>query len=338
MEIREHEPLASHTTFRIGGAARVYVEAETDDDVQTALALSRERGLPLRVLGAGSNLLVPDEGVDAVVLRLTGTRIAFADGADGETLLAADAGARWDDVVDAAAARGLWGVENLAGIPGTMGGAAVQNIGAYGAELSEVFAYADTVDARGTAARIAREDARFAYRRSVFKGDRGRIITRVALALRASATPKLSYADLARAQEAGTPLATPAEIAAAVRAIRAGKFPGPDSDGTAGSFWKNPTVPREAAERLLARYPGLPQYPQADGSVKISLAWLLDHVLNLKGHAVGAARLYEKQPLVIVASGDASSRDVDVLARDVAERVQDATGITLEREVETFGA
>ena len=337
MEIREHEPLASHTTFRIGGPARVYVEAETDEDVQTALALSRERGLPLRVLGAGSNLLVPDEGVDAVVLRLTGMRIAFADSAEGETLLVADAGARWDDVVDAAAARGLWGVENLAGIPGTMGGAAVQNIGAYGAELSEVFAYAETIDARGDAARIARADARFAYRRSVFKGDRDRVITKVALALRASATPKLSYADLARAQEAGTPLTTPAEIASAVRAIRAGKFPGPGADGTAGSFWKNPTVPREEAERLLARYPRLPQYPQPDGSVKLSLAWLLDHVLNLKGHAVGAARLYEKQPLVIVASGGATSHDVDALARDVAARVQDATGITLEREVETFG-
>ncbi len=331
-------PLAPLTTFRIGGAARFFIEAGSEEEVRTALALARESGLPLFVLGAGSNVLVGDEGVDGIVLRIASGAVSFED-AGGDALLIADAGALWEDAVDAAAARGLSGIENLAGIPGTLGGAAVQNIGAYGAELSETFEYADVVDrATGGARRIARAEAAFAYRSSFFKTRRASIITRVALRLAKRTRPNLAYPDLARAQASGVPLVTPREIVRAVRAIRAGKLPSLAEEGTAGSFFKNPVIPRERAAELAERFPGLPTFPQEDGShVKVSLAWLLDRALSLKGYAKGRVRLYEKQPLIIVAKRGATAAEVDALADDVRDRVFAATGIMLEREVEMFG-
>ncbi|HUY62274.1 MAG TPA: UDP-N-acetylmuramate dehydrogenase [Candidatus Paceibacterota bacterium] len=339
MSPRAGAPLAPLTTLGIGGPARVFMEAKTDDDLETARGEAARRSLALLALGGGSNILVPDAGVDAVVVKMAMNGIAF-DGAGDEIILGAGAGARWDDVVDAAAARGAWGIENLAGIPGTAGGAAVQNIGAYGAELAPVFAHADVVDAAsGARRRVSRADAAFGYRASAFKRDRTLLITRIALRLSRRAAPNLAYADLARAKEAGAPLATPAEIAAAVRAIRSGKFPQGGEEGTAGSFFKNPIIPAAEAAALAARYPGLPVFPQDDGATaKVSLAWLLDRALALKGHAHGGARLYEKQPLVIVARAGATAADVDALAKDVAARVLAATGIRIEREVETFGA
>ncbi len=331
--IRTHLPLAPFTTLRIGGPARFFVEARSDGDAQAALALARERGLPLFILGGGSNVLVPDAGVAGVVMKMATERVAFDERA---ALVVADAGTPWDAVVDAAALRGWWGIENLAGIPGTAGGAAVQNIGAYGAELADVFAYADVLDAAtGAPERVLRADAAFGYRTSVFKKRRGLVITRVALALALArdGRPNLSYPDLARGRAAGAPLRTPAAVASAVRAVRAGKFP---PDGSAGSFFKNPVLAPPEAAALAARYPGLPQFPQ-DGGVKVSLAWLLDNALALKGFSVGRARLYERQPLVIAAAEGATAAEVDALARAVAQRVKNTLGIALEREVEYVG-
>lgn len=336
MEFRESEPLAPRTTFRLGGPAAFFMEIESEAGAREAIGFSRAHGRPLRILGGGSNLLVPDEGVDAVVARMDTQGIEFAD-EDGAVRLIAGAGEGWNEVVNAAALRGLWGIENLAGIPGTIGGAAVQNIGAYGMELSDAFAYADVIDGTtGEAKRMSREDAAFAYRDSRFKKDRSLIIMRVALALSPAGAPRISYADLARASQRGVSLETPEEIACAVRGIRAQKFPDLHLEGTAGSFFKNPVISPARAEALLARYPELPTFPQALGGVKVSLAWLLDHALSLRGFSKGAARLFERQPLVIVAGEGAGARDVEALALLVEARVRDALGIELEREVETF--
>jgi len=257
---------------------------------------------------------------------------------DEAMTIIAGAGARWDDVVDTASKNGIFGIENLAGIPGSLGGAVVQNIGAYGAELSTVFLYADIVDTTsGLTKRISHAEAAFAYRTSFFKTHPEIVIVRVALRLTKSARPNTAYVDVARAQAEGTPLSTPAEIAHAIRAIRAKKFPNASEEGTAGSFFKNPVISHEHASSLGARFPGLPTFPQKDGTVKIPLAWILDHVLSLKGYAQGFVRLYEKQPLVIVAQKGATAQDIDALAHDVAERVLHATDIKIEREVETFG-
>lgn len=330
-------PLAPFTTLGVGGNARFFIEARTEKDIDDAILLARHYTLPLFALGGGSNVLVPDKGVEGVVLRMAMRDIAFKNNTDA-TRLIADAGASWEEVVDAVGTRGLFGIENLAGIPGTVGGAAVQNIGAYGAELADTFAYADIIDsATGARRRIARAEAAFAYRTSFFKEHREIIITRVALRLLKRAAPNLAYADLLRAREEGVPCATPAEIARAVRAIRSRKFPCATGEGTAGSFFKNPVISRSLADSLATRFPGLPTFPQENGSVKVSLAWILDHALSLKGYARGHVRLYEEHPLVIVARAGALAAEVDALAREVEERVHEATGITIEREVETFG-
>ena len=337
MNLQEHIPLASLTTFHIGGPGSILIEAHTEEEIHEAIVYAQKHNLALYPLGAGSNILIPDTGVDGVVLKISTSTIAFED-KEGETLLIADAGALWETVVDAASDQELFGIENLAGIPGTMGGAAVQNIGAYGAELSEVFEYADTINSvTDECLRIHFTDAEFAYRTSFFKKHREYIILRVALRLSKQSSLNTVYTDLARAQAEGTPLSTPREIVSAIRSIRAKKFPDLTKEGTAGSFFKNPMVSRELADSLRARFPGLPSFPQENNTVKISLAWILDKVLSLKGFSGGLVRLYEEQPLVIVARRGATATEVDAFANEIAEHVRTTTDIAIEREVEMFG-
>ncbi len=337
MNAQEYVSLAPHTTFRIGGPARFFVEAHTERDIQNAVLHAQQHTLPLLVLGEGSNVLIPDDGVDGVVLKVAMRDIRVEERVES-ILFDAGAGALWEDIVDEACARRVFGIENLAGIPGSLGGAVVQNIGAYGAELSSVFVYADSIDrTTGATRRVTRAEAAFSYRTSFFKEHREYIITRVVLRFMKNAASNITYPDLVRAHTEGVPLSTPAEIARAVRVIRALKFPHGSEEGTAGSFFKNPVIARARFEELVQRFPGIPMFPQENDMVKLSLAWILDHVLSLKGFSLGNVRLYEKQPLVIVARPDARFAEVDALATLVAKRVFAATGITLEREVETFG-
>lgn len=336
MIIQTSVPLAPLTTFRIGGRAHSYVAVTTDEEAKAAIAHARDRGLRLFVLGAGSNVLISDDGFDGLVLHMQMQDMRIED-TGSQIELVAGAGVKWDAIVDAAIERSLHGVENLAGIPGTLGGAVVQNIGAYGAELAPVFAYADVLDSTtGEERRIGKEEAAFAYRTSFFKRHPELVIVRVALSLAKEAPLLTGYADLERARASGVPLGTPAEVACAVRAIRAGKFPSSSGEGTAGSFFKNPSIPAAVAASLAKRYPGLPVFPLDGGMAKVPLAWVLDQVLALKGYAKGPVRLFEKQPLVIVASEGARAADVDALAEEVCTRVQDATGIVIEREVESI--
>ncbi|MFH1178691.1 MAG: UDP-N-acetylmuramate dehydrogenase [bacterium] len=341
--------LAQFTTFHIGGPARFFIEVHTEEEIQNAIAYARGNDLRLYPLGAGSNLLVPDAGVEGIVLKISLDDIAFENNND-EMLLIAGAGTPWEKVVDAASEQNLFGVENLAGIPGTIGGAPVQNIGAYGAELSDVFAYADCINSStGVCERVNKNEITFAYRTSFFKTHREIIVMRVALRLSKQGVPNLNYPDLVRAQAEGTSLNTPAEISQAIRAIRAKKFPAYRQagltntvDGTAGSFFKNPVISRELAYSLMERFSGLPVFPvSAEGGSasgrKISLAWLLDHALSLKGFSKGRVRLYKEHPLIIVASNGATASEVDAFANEIAERVFDMTGVMIEREVETFG-
>lgn len=335
--ISRNVQLAPLTTLHVGGPAQFFAEIHVEKDIEDVIAHAREHRLSLYPLGAGSNVLVPDVGISGIVLKILIRDIAL-ENEGNETLLIAGAGALWEDVVDSASARGLFGIENLAGIPGTLGGAVVQNIGAYGAELKDVFVYADCIDsATGSPRRITPDDAAFGYRTSFFKEHREYIVTRVALRLTKSSVPNISYPDLARAHAGGISLTTPEEIVRTVRSIRALKFPQDSEQGTAGSFFKNPIISQERAAALIQRFPGMPLFPHIGGAVKISLAWILDHVLSLKGFSMGRVRLYEKHPLVIVAGAGALSTEIDALAREVSERVFAATGIEIEREVETFG-
>lgn len=335
MTIREGIPLAFCTTLKVGGPAAYLAECGSTDDVSEALAFAKEKGLPWKVIGEGSNLLAADEGFPGVVLRMRIPGMSFDENA-GDIHATVGAGVLWDAFVREVASRNLWGVENLAGIPGTVGAAPIQNIGAYGAELSDTLLFVETFNAdTGNVARLSASECDLAYRDSRFKREPNRIVLRVGFLLSQTASPRLSYQDLALARERDVPLATPADIGNAVRHIRAEKFPDLSQTGTAGSFFKNPIVSLEVAALLKEKHPGLPVYPAASGA-KVSLAWLFDHVLGLKGYGNGAARLFERQPIVITTDAGASARDVETLANDVARRVEKEIGVRIEREVRSI--
>jgi UDP-N-acetylmuramate dehydrogenase len=334
MIVRENVVLAPFTTLGVGGRTSFFVEVSSATEIAAAIAFAKKEQLPVFVLGKGSNILVPDEGVSGVVIHFTGRDVVFSR-KESHLEILADAGALWDKIVQDVTTEGVFGVENLAAIPGSVAGAVVQNIGAYGSELQSVFAYAAVTDMRtGEHTYIQKTDAQFGYRTSIFKQHPEHLITQVIFHLPYAACANLAYPDLRKENEKGTPLASPQDIVQAVRAIRAQKFP---QKGSAGSFFKNPILPAIQASELLQRFPGLPSFSHEEGRTKIPLAWILDRILDLKGYTKGAVRLYEKQPLVIVTSEGATAVDVEMLATDIETRVYEATGIRIEREVETFG-
>jgi UDP-N-acetylmuramate dehydrogenase len=270
-----------------------------------------------------------------VILKMESDGLTFVPHADYVEVII-DAGYSWDALVRAAASEGLWGIENLAGIPGTAGAAPAQNIGAYGAELADAFAWLECYDAAtDSVRRLDAEACGFGYRDSRFKREPGLIILRIALRLSRTAAPRLGYADLKRLADAGEILDSPQAIGEAVRRIRSMKFPDLSECGTAGSFFKNPVISPEAHMRLQARYPELPGFETAAG-IKIPLAWILDHVLALRGFRLGRARLFESQPLVLVTEEGATAQDVETLANHVSSAVFEATQIAIEREVRSI--
>jgi UDP-N-acetylmuramate dehydrogenase len=331
MTVREQVSLRTLTTLKVGGNAALVFDCEHESDVREALRIVQERNLPWYVLGEGSNVCGLDEGYPGAVIRILDTSLSF----EGDSVVCG-AGLSWDTLVDETTKRGQWGIENLAGIPGTVGAAPVQNIGAYGAELADTFLWADVFDVRThDVTRMDRQACAFGYRDSLFKHDISFIILRVALSLIPHGMPRVEYPDLAKLREAGERLKLPNEIAAAVRTVRSRKFPDLAEFGTAGSFFKNPIVTTETYAQLLEKYPGLPSFPQTHG-VKIPLAWILDNVLSLRGYTMNHVALFERQPLVLVTHEGATSADVDALAMYVTEQVFNATGITIEREVRTL--
>lgn len=321
------------TTLKVGGeVGRTYVCGDVIT-LQEAIGDSRAQGLPWYPLGGGSNVLAPDEGFPGSLLLMRMPGVRFEEQHDGSVLCVAGAGVDWNELVDATLARGLWGLENLAGIPGNAGAAPIQNIGAYGVELSDVLSFVEVYDTDAAATRkVPASVCDLAYRDSRFKREPHLLITSIGLRLRTEATPKTAYKDIAQKVEEGRDVSTPAAVAALVREIRSGKFPSLAEYGTAGSFFKNPLIAANAYEALKERYPNLPGYP-AGAAVKVSLAWILDNVLALRGLTMSAVSLYEKQPLVLVTRDGATAHEVNALAEEVARRVFAATGITIEREV-----
>lgn len=335
MTIEESVPLRTLTTLRAGGPARFLVRCETDDEIRQALAEAASHAVSWSVIGGGSNLLASDDGYDGLLISPRHQDISFDERAGG-VLIVAGAGVEWDALVKTAASRGLWGLENLAGIPGSVGASPVQNIGAYGTELERSVAFVEAIDGKtGALRRFSRDECAFGYRDSMFKREGGFVIVRVGFLLNRDGAANAAYADLARARESGADLSTPASVGSVVRSIRARKFPDLRTHGTAGSFFKNPVLPQSAYDALCARYPDLPGFAVA-GGVKVPLAFVLDRVLGLKGFRMRDAWLFDAQPLVLVLDEGGTARDVDALALHVASLVRDATGISIEREVRSL--
>lgn len=335
MIVRENVPLAALTTLRVGGAARYVASCTSEEDVREALVFAQEHEVPWRVLGGGSNVLASDEGFPGVIIHMQIDRLAVVPDTD-HVFVFAGAGVVWDDLVHAAAAEGLWGIENLAGIPGTVGAAPVQNIGAYGTELKDTLYMCHALDVRtGEVRKFMNEDCEFGYRESRFKHDKNLIILSLVLTLHEDGMPQTTYKDLATYAASGALLSTPEVVGDAVRAIRARKFPDVRMFGTAGSFFKNPVVSTDVYEKLRATHTELPGFPQENG-VKIPLAFILDKVLGLRGYREGNVALFSEQPLVLVTDIGASAQEVDAFAQTIAARVYDATAITIEREVQNI--
>jgi UDP-N-acetylmuramate dehydrogenase len=308
-----------------------------DDPAQLA-RLAADPGLgamPRLVLGGGSNLLITREEVEPLVLHmaLEGKEIV-GDTADA-VLVRAQAGENWHAFVLWTLSRGLGGLENMSLIPGTVGASPIQNIGAYGTELKDVFHALTVFDfADGATRTMTATECRFGYRDSVFKHEEGRqlVVLDVTFALPKAWAPNLRYAELAQALASeGILEPTPRQVSDTVIAIRRRKLPDPAVIGNAGSFFKNPVVTHEHCARLLAAWPDLVHHAQPDGSEKLAAGWLIDRC-GWKGRNLGRAGVYPKQALVLVNNGGASGAEVLALARAIQQDVLERFGVRLEPE------
>jgi UDP-N-acetylmuramate dehydrogenase len=353
MLLEENKPLAPFTTFAIGGPARWFTEAAREDDIVEAAAWARERGVALFVLGGGSNLLVSDVGFDGLVLRVGLRGIAATAAPDnagnvGQIIYQTAAGEDWDDFVERSIQDRCAGIECLAGIPGTVGGTPVQNVGAYGQEVAPVIERVRVFDLEERAfAEFPAAQCGFSYRRSRFNSaDRGRyIVTRVDYRLTPGGAPTLRYTELQRAiLESRSEGAEPslAEVAAVVRRIRRSKgmllVEGDPDCRSAGSFFKNPVVGEEQV-RQIAECSGKepPRFPAGAGAekmgrMKVPAAWLIEQASFQKGYGLGAAAISSRHTLALVNRGGASAAEILALAAQITNAVEARFGIRLEME------
>ena len=344
MLIEENRALAPFTTFGIGGPARWFVVARTENDVIAAADWARQQNAPLFVLGGGSNLLVADRGFDGLVLHIALRGVESEDDAS-QRVFRVSAGEDWDTFVQRAIADNCAGIECLAGIPGTVGGTPVQNVGAYGQEVSSVIDRVRAIDLHnGAAVELANADCAFAYRKSRFNtNDRGRYaVTRVDYRLNPGGAPTLRYADLQRTFDRPSQPSL-AQVAEAVRRIRQSKgmllVKGDPDCRSAGSFFKNPVVTNTQAH-LIAATAGKepPHFPSGqDGSVKLPAAWLIEHAGFSKGFTMGAAAVSSRHTLALINRGNATAADMMALADCIRAAVDDRFGIQLEREPVLLG-
>lgn len=334
--IRRDVSLRALNTF--GVEARAQMLAEIGSIGQLQGLLSEVEGVPLRVLGGGSNVLLRGD-VDGLVLldRIPGVEVVRREGT--AVWVAAGGGLDWHALVEWTLEHGLSGLENLSLIPGTVGAAPIQNIGAYGVELCEVFEALEAVELSTGRCRIfTGEECAFGYRDSIFKrSEKGRwFITRVVLRLSSEPRLNLSYGALQETlREMGVQRPTPRDVSRAVIRIRRSKLPDPARLGNAGSFFKNPELPAETFRTLQRRHPDLPGYPLPDGRVKVPAAWLIERA-GWKGRREGAVGCHERQPLVIVHFGGGTGEAIWHFARQVQRSVEERFGIRLVPEVNVW--
>ncbi|MDD2893687.1 MAG: UDP-N-acetylmuramate dehydrogenase [Halothiobacillaceae bacterium] len=332
MLITENASLLAFNTFRVDARARYFVSLETLEDIPAFLADTRFQNLPRLILGGGSNILLRED-FPGVVLHVALKGIELLGESETHRFLAVAAGENWHDLVRYTVEQGWAGLENLSLIPGTVGAAPVQNIGAYGVELAERCAAVDVVDmTTGEAGVMTAEDCRFAYRDSRFKREPGcYLITSVLLKLPKTFVPKLDYPGVREAL--GNAAITPHAVSNAICSVRQSKLPGLEADqpGSAGSFFQNPIISSEQAAILRELHPNMPAWDMADQQVKLSAAWLIEQC-DWKGLRQGDAGVYEKHALVLVNHGQASGAAGWALAEQVMQSVQTRFVVALQPE------
>ncbi|WP_085721734.1 MULTISPECIES: UDP-N-acetylmuramate dehydrogenase [unclassified Pseudomonas] len=330
---QEQVSLKPYNTFGIDVKARYFTQAHDDQEVRLALAQAQQGGVPVLVIGGGSNLLLTRD-IDALVLHMAsrGRRVL---GDDGERIVVeAEAGEPWHPFVQWTLAQGYCGLENLSLIPGTVGAAPMQNVGAYGVEIKDVFVGLTALDREtGELRDFGLAECAFGYRDSLFKRNPGRwLILRVRFALSRTLQAHLDYGPVRqRLAEQGVTEPTAQAISEAICSIRREKLPDPAELGNAGSFFKNPVVSAELVERIRAQYPGVVAYPQADGQVKLAAGWLIEQA-GWKGHREGDAGVHRLQSLVLVNYGQASGAQMHALACRIQADILERFGVELEME------
>jgi UDP-N-acetylmuramate dehydrogenase len=335
MNIRENVPLASQTTFQTGGPARFFVEVRSEEELLGVLEWNTQLQYPIFVLGGGSNILLSDKGFTGLVIKNN----IHARREITETTYEFGGGESWDEVVEFAVTENLQGIEMLSYIPGTLGGAVVQNIGAYGGEIGDVIHTVTAINIHTKEKRIfLRDECSFSYRFSFFKSHEGRnwIVTSAVLRFEKNNVGKVTFKEVEE-KLGGKKETFIKEIRDTVIAIRTAKLPDWKHTGTAGSFFKNPIIDGDRYNHLKEKFPEIPGFPVDGGRVKVPLGWILDKVCGLKGHTQGSVGLYEKQALVLVNHGNATTEEVAQLASFVSKIVQEKTGIVIEPEVEYVG-
>ncbi|MFF8766686.1 UDP-N-acetylmuramate dehydrogenase [Nocardiopsis dassonvillei] len=343
--------LSEYTTLRLGGPARTFLVAGTTDELVAAVTRADAAGEPVLVLGGGSNLVVSDDGFPGTVVLVDSKGVSFEEaGTDDEgepvVLLRADAGVEWDPLVERVVAEGLSGLEFLSGIPGRVGSTPIQNVGAYGQDVSQTIREVLVHDRRtGERRRMTNAECGFSYRDSVFKGDDRHVVCEVVFALRRSKLSRpVAYAEVARTLGAEAGARVPLERAReTVLGLRRGKGmvldPADPDTRSAGSFFTNPVVTTEefaaVRERAAARLGAdvqVPGHPDARGNVKLSAAWLIDRAGFTKGYGDGPARISGKHSLALTNPGGATTKDLLELAREVRAGVEEAFGVRLVNE------
>ncbi len=332
--LRHDVSLRELNTFGIDARAHAFVSVKNIDDLEAIAADPQLSVLPRLILGGGSNVLLTED-FNGLVLHMVNKGCEIIGDDAGHTIVRAKAGENWHALVQWTLAQGLPGLENLSLIPGTVGAAPIQNIGAYGSEVAEFFHSLTLYDfLTGETRVLSREECHFGYRDSIFKHalrDRAVIID-VSFALPREWQPNLRYAELVtELGTRGVSNPTALDIADVVIAIRRRKLPDPAVIGNAGSFFKNPLVSRDQHALLVARYPQLVSYPQADGSVKLAAGWLIDQC-GWKGRSIGAAGVHDRQALVLVNRGGAAGSDVLALATKIVNDVRARFDVSLETE------
>jgi UDP-N-acetylmuramate dehydrogenase len=351
--ILENHLLKPYTTFKIGGPTRFFAPVESCHDVTGALEIAEAKGLSLFVLAGGSNVLISDEGLKAVVIHPVTRGISLVREGSHDIWLRAEAGETWDELVGYAAKHEWWGIENLSHIPGQVGAALVQNIGAYGQQISDVLESAGIAElSTGKVTSISREDCKFGYRQSIFNTTHKSryLILNVTLRLSKQPSSNLSYPDVKNwFERIGNFQPSIQEIRDAITRIRDKKFPFPREEvgGNAGSFFKNIVLGKGDYERLERRFQD--DFSAAELSrlreirnrfsgngIKVPTAFLME-VCGFKGYKMGGVQVNEAQPLVLLNRGGATARGVMLLARKIRQTIFARTGIAVSVEPELVG-
>ena len=336
------EALSNFTTLKVGGPAQKIVHAHTEDELVEFVKAADKAGEQVLILGGGSNLLISDAGFAGTVIRVESKGNALDYDACSGGMIEVSAGEDWDKFVALTIEKGFADLESLSGIPGTIGGAPIQNIGAYGHEVSETIARVKAYDrTKGEITTFTNEQCQFSYRNSVFKAEAGRyVILNVTFQLRkGEQSLPITYAELAKFLSVNIGDRAPVvEVRKAVLQLRGRKGmlidAGDVNSNSAGSFFVNPILNKEIADKLPA---DAPRWPQTDGRVKTSAAWLMEHAGVSKGEKLAGAQISSKHVLALTNSGDATAGDIVELAKMARAKVFEKFGVKLEAEVQLVG-